>query len=94
MLKDAPILLLDEASSAMDPLNERAIQQAITALEDGRTVVVVAHRLRSIAAADEILVMEAGRIVERGRHEALLALGGLYARLWTVQDRAAGWRLR
>lgn len=94
LLKDAPILLLDEASSAMDPLNERAIQQAIAALEDGRTVVVVAHRLRSIAAADEILVMEAGRIVERGRHEALLALGGLYARLWSVQDRAAGWRLR
>jgi ATP-binding cassette subfamily B protein len=94
LLKDAPILLLDEASSAMDPLNERAIQQAISALEDGRTVVVVAHRLRSIAGADQILVMEAGRVVERGRHEELLALGGLYARLWQAQDRAAGWRLR
>jgi ATP-binding cassette subfamily B protein len=94
LLKDAPILLLDEASSAMDPLNERAIQQAIAALEDGRTVVVVAHRLRSIAGADQILVMEAGQIVERGRHDELLALGGLYARLWQAQDRAAGWRLR
>jgi ATP-binding cassette subfamily B protein len=94
LLKDAPILLLDEASSAMDPLNERAIQQAISALEDGRTVVVVAHRLPSIAGADQILVMEAGLVVERGRHEELLALGGLYSRLWQAQDRAAGWRLR
>ncbi|CAM5771958.1 ABC transporter ATP-binding protein [Bosea minatitlanensis] len=94
LLKDAPILLLDEASSAMDPLTERAIQQAVAALEDGRTLVVVAHRLRSIAEADRIHVMDRGRIVEEGRHPELLARGGLYARLWQAQERAAGWRLR
>ena len=94
LLKDAPILLLDEASSAMDPLTERAIQQAVAALENGRTLVVVAHRLRSIAEADRIYVMDQGRIVEEGRHPELLALGGLYARLWQAQERAAGWRLR
>ncbi|WP_336812111.1 ABC transporter ATP-binding protein [Bosea sp. MMO-172] len=94
LLKDAPILLLDEASSAMDPLTERAIQQAVAALESGRTLVVVAHRLRSIAEADRIYVMDQGRTVEEGRHPELLALGGLYARLWQAQERAAGWRLR
>ncbi|WP_353182095.1 ABC transporter ATP-binding protein [Bosea sp. (in: a-proteobacteria)] len=94
LLKDAPILLLDEASSAMDPLTERAIQQAVAALEDGRTLVVVAHRLRSIAEADRIYVMDRGRIAEEGRHPELLARGGLYARLWQAQERAAGWRLR
>lgn len=94
LLKDAPILLLDEASSAMDPLTERAIQQALTRLEDGRTLVVVAHRLRSIAGADQILVLDRGRIVERGRHGELVAGGGLYARLWQAQERASGWRLR
>ncbi len=94
LLKDAPILLLDEASSAMDPLTERAIQHTLTELPQGRTLVVIAHRLRSIAGADEILVMEAGRIVARGRHEHLLAQGGLYTRLWNAQEQAAGWRLR
>jgi ATP-binding cassette subfamily B protein len=86
--------VLDEATSAMDPLTERAIQRAVAALEHGRTVIVVAHRLRSIADADEIFVLDAGRIVERGRHEDLLRQNGLYARLWQAQERAAGWRLR
>jgi ATP-binding cassette subfamily B protein IrtB len=94
LLKDAPIIVLDEATSAMDPLTERAIQQAVAALERGRTVIVIAHRLRSIADADEILVIDGGRIVERGRHGDLLGQAGLYARLWQAQERAAGWRLR
>ncbi len=94
LLKDAPIIVLDEATSAMDPLTERAIQRAVAALERGRTVIVVAHRLRSIADADEILVLDGGEIAERGRHSDLLGRQGLYARLWQAQERAAGWRLR
>jgi ATP-binding cassette subfamily B protein IrtB len=94
ILKDAPIVILDEATSAMDPLNESAIQQALAALMPGRTMIVIAHRLGTIAHADRIHVMEAGRIVESGRHDDLLALGGLYARLWNAQAQATGWRLR
>lgn len=94
LLKDAPIVVLDEATSAMDPLAERSIQQAVAALERGRTVIVIAHRLRTVAEADQILVMDEGRIVERGRHRELLDVDGVYARLWRAQERAAGWRLR
>ncbi|WP_444429409.1 hypothetical protein ACTTAM_11390 [Rhodobacter capsulatus] len=94
LLKDAPVIVLDEATSAMDPLSEAAIQRAIAALETDRTVIVIAHRLRTVTEADEIIVMEGGRIVARGRHEALLAAGGLYGRLWAAQEKAAGWRLR
>lgn len=94
LLKDAPIIILDEATSAMDPLTERSIQQAVAELERGRTVIVVAHRLRSIADADEILVVDHGRIVERGQHGDLLDRHGPYARLWQAQERATGWRLR
>ena len=94
LLKDAPIIILDEATSAMDPLTERSIQQAVAELERGRTVIVVAHRLRSIADADEILVIDHGRIVERGQHGDLLDRHGPYARLWQAQERATGWRLR
>ena len=94
LLKDAPILVLDEATSAMDPLTESAIRDAVAALEDGRTVIVIAHRLRTIVDADQILVMDQGRIAEAGKHDALLAQKGLYARLWAAQERAAGWRLR
>ena len=94
LLKDAPVIVLDEATSAMDPITERAIQQAIAALEDGRTVIVIAHRLRTVMDADEIIVMDQGRIAARGSHDDLLAQDPLYARLWAAQEKAAGWRLR
>ena len=85
ILKDAPILLLDEATSALDSESERAVQDALDRLMQGRTTLVVAHRLATILSADRILVMEDGRVVEEGTHAALVAKGGLYARLAALQ---------
>lgn len=94
LLKDAPIIVLDEATSAIDPLTELAIRKAFAALERRRTLIVVAHRLRTIAGADCIAVLDRGTIVESGRHERLLEAEGLYARLWNAQARASGWSIR
>ncbi|MEO0518184.1 MAG: ABC transporter ATP-binding protein [Cyanobacteria bacterium P01_A01_bin.116] len=93
LLKDAPIVLLDEATASVDPENERLIQQAIHALSVQKTLIVIAHRLATIAAADQILVLEQGRVVEHGRHEVLLNQGGLYQRLWDVREQAHGWKI-
>lgn len=85
LLKDAPILILDEATSALDTESERLVQQAIDRLMAGRTVIVIAHRLSTIRHADRIIVLDQGRVVQEGRHEALLAEGGLYAELYHLQ---------
>jgi subfamily B ATP-binding cassette protein MsbA len=85
MLKDAPILLLDEATSALDNESERQVQAALRRLMQGRTTLVIAHRLTTIVGADLICVMDRGRIVESGKHAQLLARGGLYARLYETQ---------
>jgi subfamily B ATP-binding cassette protein MsbA len=85
LLANPAILILDEATSALDTESERLVQEAIDRLLAGRTVFVIAHRLSTITHADEILVMEEGRIVERGRHSALLGQNGLYARLHAMQ---------
>ncbi len=86
LLKDPPILLLDEATSALDSQTERDIQDALQEMGRGRSVIVIAHRLSTIAEADRIVVLEAGRIVEEGTHEALLAREGRYAAMWARQS--------
>lgn len=86
LLKDAPILLLDEATSALDSEVEAAIQAQFEMLMRGKTVIAIAHRLSTIAAMDRLVVMEAGRIVEQGSHQQLLAAGGRYASLWSRQS--------
>jgi ATP-binding cassette subfamily B protein len=93
LVKDAPIVLLDEATSALDTENEAAVHEALAELGRGRTLLVIAHRLGTIAAADQIAVLDQGRVVEYGTHAALLAADGRYARMWRERERARGWRL-
>ncbi|MEM8639245.1 MAG: ABC transporter ATP-binding protein [Cyanobacteria bacterium P01_G01_bin.54] len=93
MLKNAPILLLDEPTSALDPASEVAVQEAINHLVSNKTVIVIAHRLSTIVAADLILVLADGRVVERGAHPELLARQGQYAAMWAIQQQAQAWRV-
>jgi subfamily B ATP-binding cassette protein MsbA len=88
LLSDPPILILDEATSALDTESERLVQEAIERLLEGRTVFVIAHRLSTVAHASLILVMDEGRIVERGTHEELLSRRGMYHRLHSLQFRS------
>lgn len=88
LLKDPPILVFDEATSALDSANERAIQAELKSAARGKTTLVIAHRLSTVVDAHEILVMQAGRIVERGTHLQLLAAHGVYARMWAMQQSA------
>lgn len=89
ILKGPPILVLDEATSALDSFTEREIQNALDLVSKGRTTLVIAHRLSTIINADEILVLERGRIAERGRHQELLDKKGIYASLWQRQREVA-----
>jgi ATP-binding cassette subfamily B protein len=89
LLKNPPILVFDEATSALDSANERAIQAELADVAQGKTVLVIAHRLSTIVHAHEILVMEAGRIIERGTHPKLLAANGRYAQMWRLQQAGA-----
>lgn len=87
LLKNPPILLLDEATSALDAASEALVAEALSRLGEGRTTLVIAHRLSTVRQADRIVVMEAGRVVDQGTHEELLARGGLYADLHRLQFR-------
>jgi ATP-binding cassette subfamily C protein CydD len=103
-LRDAPLVILDEATANLDPESERLVQAGIDALAEGRTLLVVAHRLATVRRADRIVVLEAGQVAESGTHQALAAAGGLYARMiaaygsapsglanpWTLREEGAG----
>lgn len=93
VLKDAPILILDEATAFADPDNEVRVQQALSALSKGRTVMMIAHRLSSITEADCIYVMQDGEIAERGTHRELLQKDGIFARMWKNYSEAAEWKI-
>ncbi len=93
ILADAPIVILDEATAFADPENEALIQDAVAELASGKTVLVIAHRLASVVGADQIVVLDRGRIVERGKHPELIAANGQYARMWRQAERAQGWQL-
>ncbi|MEU7897512.1 ATP-binding cassette domain-containing protein, partial [Nonomuraea sp. NPDC049152] len=89
LLKNAPIVLLDEVTSALDPVNEAAVHEGIERLMAGRTVVMVAHRMRTVRRADRVVFLDGGRIVEEGSHDELLRRGGHYADFWSVSAAPA-----
>ena len=90
LLKNPPILIFDEATSALDSANERAIQAELKSVAQGKTALVIAHRLSTVVDAYRIVVMDRGRVVEQGSHAELLARGGRYARMWQLQQSSAG----
>ena len=93
ILKDAPIIILDEATASVDPENEHLIQQAISELTRGKTIITIAHRLATIRNADQILVVEDGRIAQQGTHQELMSQEGIYRNFIEIRQRAEGWRI-
>lgn len=93
ILKDAPIVLLDEATASIDPENEQLIQQAFNALAANKTLIVIAHRLNTVQYADKIIVLDAGQVVQEGKHDDLIAQDGLYRNFWDERQKAQSWQL-
>ena len=93
ILKNAPIVILDEATASVDPENEHLIQQAISNLTHGKTIIVIAHRLATIENADQILVVDEGKITQRGTHKQVSAQEGIYRRFINIREKAEGWSI-
>ena len=93
IIKDAPIIILDEATANVDPENEEALMQAIQSLTRDKTIIMIAHRLKTVEHADQILVLDQGRIVEQGKHQDLLAKQGIYSKFIQERETAASWRI-
>lgn len=93
MLKDAPIVILDEATASVDPENEHLIQQAISELTHGKTIIIIAHRLATIKNADQILVVDKGRIAQKGTHQQLINQEGIYKHFISIREQAEGWSI-
>lgn len=93
MLKDAPIIILDEATSSIDPENEHLIQRAISNLSEGKTVIIIAHRIVTIEEADQILVLDDGKIVQKGKHNDLMYQGGLYKNFMRIREKTEDWKI-
>ena len=94
ILKDAPIVILDEATASVDPENEQELQKAIRELTKGKTILMIAHRLSTVRTADQIIVLENGRIIQRGNHKELMREDGLYRRFVGMRSQAIGWTLK
>ena len=94
LLKDAPIVLLDEATASLDVENETKVQSALSRLLAGKTVLVIAHRMRTVAGADHIVVLENGRVAQQGSPVQLMAEGGLYRRMVALQNESSQWKLK
>lgn len=93
-LKNAPVILLDESTASIDPENETRIQQAISRLIENKTVLIIAHKLRTVAGCDKIVVLDQGNVTEEGTHDALMKENGLYHRLYTLQNESLIWKVR
>ena len=94
ILKDAPIVVLDEATAFADPENEALIQKAFATLTQGRTVIMIAHRLSTVVNADKIIVLNNGRVAEEGTHRELVSGDGLYSRMWKDYNQAVQWKIK
>ena len=92
-MKDAPIIILDEATANVDPENEKELMEVITELTQEKTVIMIAHRLKTVRRADQILVVDKGQIVQRGTHDELMGQDGIYRRFISGRKQAVGWKI-